>query len=151
MKDLKQICSFYVDGLFFGIEVCVVQEVIRYQQMTRVPLATNEIGGLINLRGQIISAIDLRHRLGLSARPADAWPMNVIIRTDDGAVSLLVDEVGDVMEVSADDFEPAPETLTGFLRQSVQGVYKLKGSLLLILDANVVVSLDASQPAAEAA
>ena len=91
-----------------------VQEVIRYQAMTRVPLAPTVVSGLINLRGQIVTAIDLRRRLGL-AGPADEGlhPMNVVVRTDDGAVSLLVDEIGDVVEVTDDAFEPPPETLAG--------------------------------------
>ncbi len=75
--------TFSVDRYTFGIPVDAVQEVIRYQVMTRVPLASPAIGGLINLRGQVITAIDLRHRLGLPARPADELPVNVVVRTPD--------------------------------------------------------------------
>src|SRR5438874_826198 len=99
MADERQYCTFYVDGHYFGLEVLNVQEIIRYQEMTRVPLAPSVVRGLINLRGQIVTAIDLRRRLGLTERPADQSPMNVVIRTDDEAVSLLVDEIGDVREV----------------------------------------------------
>ena len=77
-----------------------MQEVIRHQAMTRVPLAPKLIGGLINLRGQIVTAIDLRLRLGLPERRPGQLPMNVVVRSEDGAVSLLVDEIGDVLEVS---------------------------------------------------
>ena len=93
----------------FGVEVQQVQEVIRYQEMTRVPLAPRWSRGLINLRGQIVTAIDLRRRLELPRRPAGALPMNVVVRTDDGAVSLLVDEIGDVVGSASTQFEPAPE------------------------------------------
>ena len=126
----QQFCTFYLDSLFFGIEVEKVQEVIRHQTMTRVPLAPRLIGGLINLRGQIVTAIDLRFRLGLPERDSGVLPMNVVARSDDGAVSLLVDEIGDVVEVSEEAFEPPPDTLQGESRELVRGVYKLKDRLL---------------------
>ena len=92
--------TFHVDGHLFGVEVAAVQEVVRYQPMTRVPLAPPALSGLINLRGQIIPAVDLRRRLGFPDRPAGELPMDVIVRTGDGMVSLLVDRIGDVVEVS---------------------------------------------------
>ena len=95
MTDAHQYCTFYADGHYFGLDVLKVQEVIRYQEMTRVPLAPPVVRGLINLRGQIVTAIDLRRRLELTDRPADQLPVNVVVQTDDGAVSLLVDEIGD--------------------------------------------------------
>jgi len=101
--------------------VLKVQEVIRYQGMTRVPLAPAMIQGLINLRGQIVTAIDLRRRLELAPREADQLPMNVVVRGDDGAVSLLVDEIGDVVEIQEDIYERPPETLKGVARELVQG------------------------------
>lgn len=134
MAEAQQFCTFFLEGLFFGIEVEKVQEVIRYQEMTRVPLAPSVVGGLINLRGQIVTAVDMRRRLGLSERPEDQLPMNVVVRTEDGAVSLLVDEIGDVLETEEESFERPPETLQGEARELIRGVYKLKGQLLLILD-----------------
>ena len=118
-----------------------VQEVIRYQGMTRVPLAPATIQGLINLRGQIVTAIDLRRRLELPPRDGEQLPMNVVVRSDDGAVSLLVDEIGDVVEIQDDIYEHPPETLKGVGRELVQGVYKLKERLLLILDTEKTVNL----------
>ena len=141
MTNTKQFCTFLVNGLFFGVEVLKVQEVIRYQGMTRVPLAPATIQGLINLRGQIVTAIDLRRRLELAPREADQLPMNVVVRSDDGAVSLLVDEIGDVVEIQDDIYERPPETLKGVARELVQGVYKLKEQLLLILDTEKTVNL----------
>jgi purine-binding chemotaxis protein CheW len=141
MANSKQFCTFFLNGLFFGVEVLKVQEVIRYQEMTRVPLAPGMIRGLINLRGQIVTAIDLRHRLELPLRAAGQLPMNVVVRSEDGAVSLLVDEIGDVVEICDDTYERPPETLKGVARELIQGVYKLKERLLLILDTEKTVNL----------
>jgi len=137
----KQYCTFFVNGLFFGVEVLNVQEVLRYQQMTRVPLAPATVQGLINLRGQIVTAIDLRHRLELPPRKDESLPMNVVVRGEDGAISLLVDEIGDVVEIADDIFEAPPETLRGVARDLIKGVCKLKERLLLVLDTESTVNL----------
>lgn len=134
MSDNKQFATFFVHGLFFGIEVLKVQEVIRYQEMTPVPLAPSMVEGLINLRGQIVTAVDLRRRLELPPRPEGQLPMNVVVRSDDGAVSFLVDSIGDVVEVEDDAYENKPETLSGVAREVIKGVYKQPDRLLLILD-----------------
>jgi purine-binding chemotaxis protein CheW len=144
MSDSKQYATFFLNGLFLGVEVRKVQEVIRYQEMTRVPLAPPMIQGLINLRGQIVTAIDLRRRFELPARPEGQKPMNVVVRSDDGAVSLLVDEIGNVVEIQDEAYERPPETLKGVARELVTGVYKLKERLLLILDIEQTVSLPAA-------
>jgi purine-binding chemotaxis protein CheW len=147
MASSQQFCTFFLDGHFFGTPVPQVQEVIQYQTMTRVPLAPDVVSGLINLRGQIVSAIDLRRRLGLKERPEGQLPMNVVVRTTEGAVSLLVDEIGDVIEVEEGMLESPPETLQGFAREVVRGVYKLAGRLLLAVDIEKVVDLgDLSKP-----
>ena len=147
MPDDRKFCTFLLDGLFFGVEVLRVQEVIRYQEMTRVPLAPPVVRGLINLRGQIVTAIDLRRRLDLADRPDQMLPMNVVVRTEDGPVSLLVDEIGDVVEVPEDTFEEPPETLQGTPRELIRGAYKLPDRLLLILDIEktVVLATDVSK------
>ncbi|MDQ8162753.1 MAG: chemotaxis protein CheW [Gemmatimonadota bacterium] len=134
MADGTQYCTFWVGSLYLGTDVHRVQEVMRTLEMTPVPLAPPAVRGLINLRGQIVTAIDLRRRLGLPERPDGQEPMNVVMRTDDGAVSLLVDEIGDVIEVNEAAFEPPPDTLKGEARALIKGVYKLNGQLLLILD-----------------
>ena len=141
MADEHQYCTFTVDGHCFGLDVLHVQEIIRYQEMTPVPLAPPEIRGLINLRGQIVTAIDLRRRLELSDRPPEQLPVNVVVRTEDGAVSLLVDEIGDVLTVSEKLFERPPETLAGTPRELIRGAYKLPDRLLLILDTERTVTL----------
>ena len=141
MAGKKQFSTFVVDQLLFGVEVEKVQEVIRYQEMTRVPLAPTVVKGLINLRGQIVTAVDLRRRLGLRERADAALPMNVVVRHDDGAVSFLVDEIGDVLEVEEETFELPPGTLSGEARVLIRGVYKLKGTLLIALDSDKMLSL----------
>ena len=139
----EQFCTFYVDDLFFGVKVLQVQEVIRLQTMTVVPQASLMVRGLINLRGQIVTAIDLRRRLNLVDRE-DWEPMNVVIQTDEGAISLLVDEIGDVLEVSDDFLEPPPSTIEGKIKEVITGVYKLEGRLLLVLDTAKAISVSDS-------
>jgi purine-binding chemotaxis protein CheW len=137
----QQFTTFTLDGHLFGVEVETVQEVIRYQDTTRIPLAPDAVGGLINLRGQVITALDLRKRLGLPQRPADEQPMNVVVRTDEGVVSLLVDKIGDVIETDNAHFEVPPDTMTAQARELIRGAFKLDGALLLALDVPATVEL----------
>ncbi len=134
MGNTQQFCTFFLQDQFFGVPVEQVQEVIRYQEMTRVPLVPQVIRGLINLRGQIVMALDLRRRFGMEERPESQLPMNVVVRTSDGAVSFLVDEIGDVLEAGEEALERPPETLRGETRELVRGVYKLQERLMLVLD-----------------
>jgi purine-binding chemotaxis protein CheW len=139
-----QFATFFVDDLLFGVEVLRVQEVLRYQEMTSVPRAPEVIEGLINLRGQIVTAIDMRRRLGLAPRAGDRSPMNMVVRSDDGAVSLLVDEIGDVLEVEEGAFEEAPENVDAGIRELTTGMYKLKDRLLLVLDTRKAIDVSAA-------
>ena len=134
MAQIHQFCTFYLDKLMFGVELEKVQEVIRYLEITEIPLAPRVVSGLMNLRGQIVTGIDLRRRLDLADRPQDAQPMNVVIRSADGAVSLLVDEIGDVVEVTEESFERPPETLQGNVREVILGVHKLDKQLMHVLN-----------------
>jgi len=126
--------TFSVDDRYVGIPVDRVQEVLLAQPLTPVPLAHEHISGLLNLRGQIVTAIDLRARLGLPARTADAPSANVIVTTDGGPLSLLVDRLGDVVPVDDTTFEPPPDTLDAELARSIKGAFKLDDALLLDLD-----------------
>jgi|SRR5579859_6165607 len=134
MAHTSQFCTFYLDKLLFGVELKGVQEVIRSLEMTKVPLASAAVSGLINLRGQVVTAVDLRQRLELEPRPPGRLAMNVVVRSEDGAVSLLADEIGDVVEVEETSFEPPPETLRGPVRTMIVGVHKLSDRLLHVLD-----------------
>jgi len=140
----RQYSTFDVGGFYFGIDVLQVQEVLRYQDMTPVPLAPSVIEGLINLRGQIVTAVDMRRRLSLPPRAEGDTAMNAVVRTDEDAVSLLVDEIGDVVEVDSDSFERPPENLDPSIRDVVRGIHKLKDRLLLVLDISQALNLDAS-------
>jgi purine-binding chemotaxis protein CheW len=134
MGDTRQFCTFRVDALHAGVEVQHVQEVVRSKTLTVVPLAPRSVHGLMNLRGEILTAIDVRCRLGLPGRPAGCLPMSIVLAREFGTVSLLVDEVGDVLDLDADLFEPPPETLHDAGDGIVVGAYKLRHGLLLVLD-----------------
>jgi purine-binding chemotaxis protein CheW len=142
MSQGRQFCTFSVDQYFFGIDISHVQEVIRYQEMTEVPLAHPVIRGLINLRGQIVTALDMRRRLGFPPLEAGRFPMNVVIRRGEGVLSLLVDEISDVMDVSVELFENPPENLKNETRVMIHHVCKLKDRLLLVLDLEQLLNLE---------
>jgi purine-binding chemotaxis protein CheW len=146
---MSQLSTFHVGKYLFGVDVSLVQEVVRLQQMTPVPLATGEIAGLINLRGEVLTTIDLRARLGLP--PAEASgrePVNVVVRVDDEPVSLLVDEIGGVLEVSQVPFEQTPSTVDERVRDLLLGAYTLPDRLLLALNARRVLDVGGESRAA---
>ena len=130
----RQYATFEVDDQLFGVDVASVQEVLRFGEYTRVPLAPDAVGGLFNLRGQVIAAVDLRVQLGVDRRNLDEPAMNVIVRMDDEPVSLLVDRIGEVVEVTDDALERTPDTLTGPRRDLISGTFKLDDRLMLALD-----------------
>jgi purine-binding chemotaxis protein CheW len=135
-NEQSQYCTFWVDGLFFGVAVSAVQEVLRYQHLTAVPSGPEAVHGLINLRGQIVTALDLRCRLGLAPRPEDALPMNVIVRSRGEVVSLLVDDIGDVIDTGDLAVEAAPANVPSIVQDEIVGVLPLPDSILLVLDAD---------------
>lgn len=138
----QQYCTFVLDSHLFGVPVSSVQEVLRAQDVTTVPLAAPEVVGLLNLRGQIVTSVELRTRLGLPGRDPDARPVNVVVKTADGSpVSLVVDQIGDVLEPDQETFEPAPETVPPHIRELVVGVCKLDGALMLELDTELAVTV----------
>jgi len=143
MNKPNQFCTFYLDRSLLGVEVHKVQEVLRDQVMTPVPLAPDVVRGLINLRGQIVTAIDLRARLQRGPRKGEGRSMNVVLRTDEGAVSLLVDEIGDVVEVDVAALERPPENRSGVGRELIQHVVKVENELLLLLDTDKVLGVPA--------
>lgn len=134
MQETRQYSTFRVRDLFFGIEVVKVQEVIRQQEMTPVPLAPNAIEGLINLRGQIVIAIDTRRSLGLPNLEGEDQRANIVIQCDDTAISLLVDEIGDVIDVPLNAYAPVPENMPQEQRELIDCVYDVKEGLMLVLD-----------------
>lgn len=145
---MSQLSTFHVGKYLFGVDVSLVQEVVRLQQITPVPLAAPEIAGLINLRGEVLTAIDLRTRLGLPQADSDREPVNVVVRVDDEPVSLLVDEIGGVLEVSQVPFEQTPSTVDERVRDLLLGAYTLPDRLLLALNAQAVLDVGQDSRAA---
>ncbi len=135
-----RLVTFTLEGRSYGIDVTAVQEVLRGLPRTRIPLAPSALAGLINLRGQVLTAIDLREQLGLPPRPADQEPMLVVIRLAGEPVALLVDSIGSVVDVGTEQFEPPPDTLTGPTRDLILGAYKLTDRLLLSLDVDRAIA-----------
>ncbi|QDT37823.1 chemotaxis protein CheW [Stratiformator vulcanicus] len=138
---VRQYVSFRVAGQLFGIPVESVQEVLNPQQISRTPKSRSEISGLLNLRGQIVTAVDLRRRLGLAADPAVS-PMNVVCRFDEESFSFLVDEVGDVIDLPASSLEPVPGTVDTLWKSLSRGIYQLDHELFLVLDLDAVMSFE---------
>lgn len=140
----NQYCTFRLGGHLFGVPVETVQEVLRQQDLTKVPLAAKQISGLINLRGQIVITVDLRAQMGLPPREEDVLATNVVVRTADGATSLLVDAIGDVLEPDLDRFEAPPETVPSRVRHLVTKVCKLDHDLMLVLDTDKAVAVESA-------
>ncbi len=144
MNALRQVCTFIVDSHLIGLDTKHVREVLRFQELTNVPLSPLTVSGLINLRGEIVTALDLRIRLELPPRASDQPPINVVVRNNSETVSLLVDEIGDVLEVTEDTFEPAPEHLEGAAHDLIVGTYQLEDKLLLMLNLKNTMDLSDS-------
>ena len=138
---IRQFCSFRLGDLLMGIEVERVQEVLRFHGATPVPMSPPTISGLINLRGQIITAVDLRSRASLPPRVDDNDAMNIVLSEDSGSLSFVVDMVGDVIEVDESVFEEPPQTLKGDSRRLIRGAYKLEDELLLVIDTEFALDI----------
>ena len=130
----RQFVTLTVRGQLFGIPVLSVRDVLAKQTIANVPLAHPVVAGLINLRGRIVTAIDLRRRMGIEDRPANADSMNVVVEHGAELYSLIIDSIGDVLTVPADKFERNLTTLDPLWRSFSDGIYRLEGKLLVILD-----------------
>jgi len=134
----SQFSTFYIEGLLYGIDVMKVQEITKALPMTRVPLAPKFIRGLINLRGQISTAIQLSELFGLQVSiPEDQ--MNVVCKISDILISFLVDRIGDVMELHSKDFEPTPDTVPENIRKYILGIYKTPNCLISVIDVDSII------------
>jgi purine-binding chemotaxis protein CheW len=142
MGQVRKLCTFLVEDCFCGVDVEKVQEVLAAQATTQVPLTSKAIGGLLNLRGQVVTAIDLRNRMNLPARAEGLVPVHIIVNNQESIVSFLVDEIGDILEVTEESFEAPPETLNTEARALILGVYKLEKRLLHHLDIDRVCDLE---------
>ncbi|HTX01507.1 MAG TPA: chemotaxis protein CheW [Acidimicrobiales bacterium] len=137
-----QYCTFTIDDDLYGIAVEEIQEVIVHQDMTPAPLAPPAVRGLINLRGQVVIAIDMRTRLGLPPLAEGRLPTNIVVSAAGGTVSLLVDEIGEVLDLDT-GFEDPPATLRGVARQLIRAVCRLDDRLLQILDVTAAIAVRA--------
>lgn len=142
MSQPVQFCTFYIEDNLFGIEVLKVQEVLHYQDLTKVPMASPIVRGLLNLRGHIVTTIDMRQRLHLPPHPQEEVGANVVTQIDGGLISLWVDRISDVVDVTVESFESTPSTVQTHLKELVAGVYKLKNQLLLVLDLDRIMTFE---------
>ncbi|MCA9494504.1 MAG: purine-binding chemotaxis protein CheW [Myxococcales bacterium] len=131
--------TFTVGGLHLALPVQRVEEVLRRHQVTRIPLAPHGVAGLMNLRGQLVLAIDLRARIGVFPRDPDAQPMHVVVSVGGSTYGLLVDEIGDVLDLEVDVHDAVPDRIRGDLRHLLTGVLRLPDHLLLALDVERVI------------
>lgn len=132
--------TFYVGNLFFGIPIAIGVEVTKGQEVTPVPLGPKEVAGFFNLRGHIVTAIDMRVRLGLEASADGSDEVSIFFQDQEALFALMVDRVGDFTEVSEATFEETPSNLDANARDLIVGVHKLADKLLLILDTQKIVS-----------
>jgi purine-binding chemotaxis protein CheW len=140
VADDRLYCSFYLEPHLFGLEIAAVQEVLRAQSVTRIPLAARAVQGVINLRGRIVPALDLRSCLGMEPASDRLEPMNIIVRGPGSLdVSLLVDRIGDVVEAPEGTIARCPETLRGVARDLIQHVVTVRSEILLVLDITKVL------------
>jgi purine-binding chemotaxis protein CheW len=143
----REFVSMTVAGQLFGIPVLTVQDVLGEQRITRVPLALPEVAGTLNLRGRIVTAIDMRHRLGLEARPQGVTAMNVVVDRGGELYSLIVDSVGEVLSLEADLYERNPSTLEAGWREFSVGVYRLQNELMVVLDVEKLLNIKRAEAA----
>ena len=134
LEESRQFVSIFIAEQMFGIPVLLVHDVLGPQRITRIPLAPPEVAGSLNLRGRIVTAVDVRTRLGLEKRPRDVEGMSVVVEHLGEFYSLMVDTVGEVLSLAASDFERNPATLDQRWRDVSQGIFRLDQELLVVLD-----------------
>ncbi len=147
LDEQLQYVSITIDGQLFGIPVLLVHDVLGPQRITRIPLAPPEVAGSLNLRGRIVTAIDVRLRLGLPKRPPEIEGMSVVVEHHGESYSLMVDGVGEVLTLTASDFERNPATLDPRWREISLGIYRLNQQLLVILDVNRLLDFSRNEAA----
>ena len=126
--------TIYIAGQMFGIPVLQVQDVLGDLKVSKIPLAPAEIDGSLNLRGRVVTAINVRRCLGLDNRKSEKAMMSVVVEHEEELYSLSIDEVGDVLGLRSEDYEDSPATLDLKWRDVSQGIYRLDGELLIVLD-----------------
>ncbi len=145
--ETEEFVTFTIAGQLFGIPVLQIQDVLSSYQITPIPLAPPEITGSLNLRGRVVTAIDVRLRLGLSARPKDAESMSIVAENEGELYSLMVDSVGEVLALSQSAYERNLPTLDPEFRAFSDGIYRLDKKLLVVLDVNRLLDYERSEAA----
>lgn len=131
----REYLTIHIADQIFGIPVLQVQDVLGEQRVTRVPLSPPAVAGSLNLRGRIVTAINVRACLGLPPKQeTESNPMSVVVENQNELYSLMIDKVGDVLSLPSSDFEQTPATLDPQWRSIAQGIYRLQGRLLVVLD-----------------
>ena len=146
-EGTEEFVTFTIAGQLFGIPVLQIQDVLSSYQITPVPLAPPEITGSLNLRGRVVTAMDLRLRLGLSARAKEAESMSIVAENEGELYSLMVDSVGEVLALSKSAYERNPPTLDAKFRTFSDGIYRLDKQLLVVLDVNRLLDYEQSDAA----
>jgi purine-binding chemotaxis protein CheW len=134
LDGTAEFVTMVIGGQSFGIPVLEVRDVLGPQRLTRIPLAPPEVAGSLNLRGRIVTAIDMRARLGMPPLPPDVQGMNIVVDYKGELYSLIVDKVGEVMSLSDREYEKNPMTLDSCWQSASRGIYRLKDALLIVLD-----------------
>ncbi len=140
-EAMNSFVTFWVSEQLFGVPVLQVQDILAPEKISPIPLAPKEVKGAINLRGRIVTVIDIRTRLGLIQRLDNGHNMAVTVEHDDELYTLLVDSIGDVVDLPKADFEDNPATLDPAWREVAQGVYRLNGNLMVVLDIDQVLNI----------
>ena len=133
-ENVVEYVTTMIGGQLFGLPISRVQDVFKPSRITRVPLAGAEIAGVLNLRGRIVTAIDVRRRLALSPRASENPGMSVVVDHKGELYSLIVDSVGEVLSLPGDAYERNPTTLDPRWREVAGGIYRLQGKLLVVLE-----------------
>lgn len=139
-KDTEQFVTLTIEGQLFGVPVLSVQDVLAPQKITPIPLAAEGVAGALNLRGRIVTAIDVRRRLNLPPRGKDDECMYVVVELGNELYSLMIDSVGEVLSLPADRYEKTPATLDDRWREVCAGVYRLEEELLVVLDVSNLIA-----------
>lgn len=141
-KDIVELATFYIDNALCGMDILKIQEINKLSQMTTAPKAPDYVLGILNLRGQIVTIIDLGKKLGLGKTKMDNDPRNIIVNSSGGHIGLLVSRISDVVSVDIERIESAPANMSGIQGEYFTGVYKTSNNLIGILDVDKVLSFD---------
>lgn len=147
-ESFNEYVTAVIGGQVFGLPILHVQDVFAVTRLTRVPLAPPEVAGLLNLRGRIVTLIDLRKRFGFDATSDDGPRMAIGIESSGESYGLLIDRIGEVMRLDAEAREPVPINLDPQLAEIATGVYRLDGRLLVVADVGRILSLGGMELAA---